>query len=102
MRLLAPGAGHLRARVAARVLGTVPLDERPGEAFKVVTLSSMRVSAASWDIAVHSGRRSLTAPQQGWIGHRAPTARTLGLRGGTSAWKVGTTTAASTMASFVT
>jgi hypothetical protein len=93
VRLLAPGDGHLRARVAARVLGTVRVDERPGEAFKVVTLSSMRVSATSWDAtAVHIGGRSLRIPQQGWIGHPAATARTLGLRGGTSAWKVGAPT----------
>jgi hypothetical protein len=88
VRLVAPGAAGLTALVAARLTGSAPLDDRPGEAFKAVTLSSMRVSATAWDAsAADVGGRLLTIPRRGWIGDPSATATTLGLRGGTSAWK---------------
>jgi hypothetical protein len=85
---VSPTGACLTARVAARVTGSARLNDRPGEAFKAVTLSSMRVSATAWDAsAADVDGRLLTIPRRGWIGDPSATATTLGLRGGTSAWK---------------
>lgn len=88
LRLAPPGAAGLTARVAARVTGSASVDDRPGEAFKIVTLSSMRVSPTAWDAsAAEVGGRPVAIPSRGWIGHPPAIATTLGLRGGTSAWE---------------
>jgi hypothetical protein len=88
VRLLAPGVGRVTARVAARVTGAARLDDRPGEAFKAVTFSSMRVSDTAWDAsAAEIGGRAVAIPVRGWIGQPEAAATMLGLRGGTSAWK---------------
>jgi hypothetical protein len=95
LRLLAPTTASLTARVAAHVTGHVPLDDRPGEAFKIVTLSSMRVSSTHWDAsAADVDGRLLVIPARGWIGHPPAIASALGLRGGTSAWKLNAPTIA--------
>ena len=44
-----PGDGRIAAEVSGRSEGKVALDARPGEAFKVVMLSSMRVSPKEFD-----------------------------------------------------
>jgi hypothetical protein len=89
VRLLPPGRAGVTARVAARVTGAPRLDDRPGEAFKAVSLASMRVSATAWDAsAAEIDGRRLAIPAHGWIGRPTAATRTLGLRGGTSAWKV--------------
>jgi hypothetical protein len=49
IRLAPPAGDSLSATVSATVEGTVVLDQRPGEAFKPVMLSSMHVSPGVWD-----------------------------------------------------
>ncbi|HLK56604.1 MAG TPA: hypothetical protein VKU00_08570, partial [Chthonomonadaceae bacterium] len=44
-----PGTSAITATVAARVTGSITLDNRPGEAFKPVFLSSMHDSDTVWD-----------------------------------------------------
>lgn len=57
---LSPPAGYgLTARVrTTSVTGNVALDNRPGEAFKTVMLSSMRVSSTQWDARAGMYRRA--------------------------------------------
>jgi hypothetical protein len=88
VRLSPPASQTLSATVNVGVSGTVPLDIRPGEAFKPLMLSSMRISPTLWDTAsafVEGAMYSL--PVEGWIVQPAVTGRSFGLLGGTSAWK---------------
>lgn len=91
--------GELRAAVRV-CLGAdgarVPLDPRPGEGAKLVTLSSMRVSRRRWDAQeAHAGKRRLTIPaarghagsRGGWLAWPPMPASTFALLGGSSAWK---------------
>jgi hypothetical protein len=88
VRLVAPSRRRLVARVTTRVQGEVSLDARPDEAFKVVMLSSMRVSPHLWDSSsAYAGRGRWSLPTRGWIVQPPVTARVFGLRGGTSEWK---------------
>lgn len=94
VRLEPPTPGGLIAHVEGEARGDTRLDERPREAFKPVMLSSMRISPTLWDAecALVGGRRE-AIPPSGWVGaHPLPAASTLGLRGGTSAWKANATT----------
>ncbi|MDW8289472.1 MAG: hypothetical protein RMM06_02010 [Armatimonadota bacterium] len=70
------------------VTGNIPLDNRPGEAFKPVMLSSMRVSATRWDsrLAYVEGRL-YHLPSSGWVVYPAANGSRFGLIGGTSSWK---------------
>jgi hypothetical protein len=85
-----PDNGRIKALVAANLTGAVPLDPRPGEAFKPVFLSSMHDSATSWDAsdAFASGGQ-IALPDSGWIVPATPptTTTVFGLTGGTSEWK---------------
>ena len=88
-------------RAAVRVcLGAdgarVPLDPRPGEGAKLVTLSSMRVSRRRWDAQeAQAGGRRLTIPaargragaRGGWLAWPPVPASAFALLGGSSAWK---------------
>jgi hypothetical protein len=89
--VLSPPSGNtLEARVATTVEGTLSLDDRPGESFKPVVLSSMHISSAVWDAQMaFAACQTLPIPETGWIGQPEPAilARTLGLLGGTSDWK---------------
>lgn len=94
VRLAPPAAGRLTAAVQVRLRGPVaapPLDARPGEAAKLATLSSMRVSGARWDArAALAGARRLALPagrRGGWIAWPPAPAPGFGLLGGSSAWK---------------
>jgi len=75
------------AQISATTTGTVALDNRPGEAFKPIFLSSMHDSATSWDsVNPFVG----TYPSAtGWILQPSQNvlASTWGLTGGTSQWK---------------
>lgn len=89
-----PEPGLVRARVAGRARGSVRLDRRPGEAFKPVMLSSMRVAPDAWDASwALAGDHLHAIPGAGWIAPPpAPVCRNLGLLGGTSRWKRNATT----------
>jgi hypothetical protein len=82
------------ARVRVRLQGhgaAAPPDARPGEAAKLATLSSMRVSGARWDArAALVGPRRLALPPArpgGRVVWPPAPAAAFGLLGGTSAWK---------------
>jgi hypothetical protein len=89
VRLEKPGPDRLRATVTATASGSVVIDNRPGEAFKPLTLSSMQVSPTLWDTrrAVVNGNAHLF-PEEGWVLHPAQEAQAFELVGGTSDWKV--------------
>ena len=89
-----PEPGLVRARVRGRARGAVRLDRRPGEAFKPVMLSSMRVAPDLWDASwALAGERRHAIPECGWIAPRpAPVCDTLGLLGGSCKWKTNATT----------
>jgi len=93
VRLLPPRSNELLAYVSASVSGSVPIDNRPGEAFKPVMLSSMRVSSTLWDAqSAYAECSTYTIPTSGWIIYPATSGRLLGLQGGTSAWQPNTPT----------
>lgn len=88
VRLLPPRPNELLAFVSASVSGSVPIDNRPGEAFKPVMLSSMHVSNTLWDAqSAYAECSSYAIPSSGWIIYPATSGRLFGLLGGTSAWK---------------
>ncbi|GBC92481.1 hypothetical protein HRbin15_00951 [bacterium HR15] len=88
VRLLPPRPNELVAYVSASVNGSVPIDNRPGEAFKPVMLSSMHVSSTLWDAqSAYAECSSYAIPSSGWIVYPATSGRLFGLLGGTSAWK---------------
>lgn len=88
VRLFPPGSNELRAQVSANLTGSVALDNRPGEAFKPVMLSSMRISSQLWDTQLaYVDCRSYAIPPSGWVIHPPTTGKMFGLLGGTSAWK---------------
>lgn len=85
-----PAEGRIVAYVRARVAGDLALDDRPGERFKPVMLSSMHASPALWDAhSAHVGRRRIAIPREGWIvpPRELATASAFGLIGGTCRWK---------------
>jgi predicted extracellular nuclease len=85
-----PESDRLVAHVSAETSGSVTLDNRPGEAFKPLFLSSMHISDTQWDAGeAFADGASLPIPTQGWLIPPTPplTASTFGLLGGTSAWK---------------
>ncbi len=88
VRISPPESDKIRAEVSVTTQGTVTLDERPGEAFKPVMLSSMHVSADQWDcLSAYIDGQSYSIPQQGWIIWPSVTGNVFGLAGGTSEWK---------------
>jgi len=77
------------AHVSTKVTGSVKLDNRPGEAFKPVMLSSMNDSSTVWDSrAAFIGTRVYRFPSSGWIIQPPVTTQDFGLQGGTSSYKV--------------
>jgi hypothetical protein len=89
IRLKPPAANSIQARVAiTKVTGEVNLDDRPGERFKPVMLSSMRVSDTQWDAkSAYVGTQSYPLPAGGWVIDPPVQGTRFGLVGGTSAWK---------------
>ncbi len=78
----------ISADVEALVEGSVPLDDRPGEAFKPVMLSSMRISPTQWDTQTACvAEQSYAIPDDGWVIWPHVVGETFGLIGGTSEWK---------------
>lgn len=86
-----PSLGHIIARVHGQSRGEMPLDQRPGEAFRLVTLSSMRVADHLWDACIaYADDKHFEIDRNGWFLPTEPVlqAREFGLVGGTSKWKV--------------
>lgn len=85
-----PLVSSVSVRVAAEASGTLSLDDRPGEAFKPVFLSSMHISDLNWDTCgVFVGDCRFNFPGSGYIVAPDPPvlASTFGLYGGNSQWK---------------
>jgi hypothetical protein len=83
-----PVKNAINAQIAVEIKGGVMLDVRPGEAFKLVMLSSMHVSSTQWDTRLVSVKNeTFPLPENGWIIHPPIVAQSFGLQGGMSAWK---------------
>ncbi len=90
VRLSPPAGGHLSAQVSARATGEAHLDPREGEAFRLVTLSSMRIDDRRWDArSAYADSRTFALDKPGWVvdARSGLLARQYGLVGGTSDWK---------------
>ena len=88
IKIMSPGSDSVFAFVYMQTSGTVTLDDRDGEAFKPVMLSSMHISSELWDTQyAYTDSQSYSLPAEGWI-HSAESGRFFGLKGGTSSWKV--------------
>ena len=88
LRLLPPEQGSISAEVAVNVTGNVVLDERLGEAFKLVMLSSMHISSDKWDTQAASvNSQAFPLPESSWIVEIPTMGNKFGLTGGTSVWK---------------
>jgi hypothetical protein len=87
---LPPTDTTITATVVTSVQGSIPLDNRPGEAFKPVMLSSMYISSTQWDThRAYADSQSFPIPLSGWIiaPQASVMANTFRLEGGTSTWK---------------
>jgi hypothetical protein len=83
-----PDVTSITALVSVSVDGNVNLDHRPGEAFKLVTLSSMHISPYIWDCCcAFADSSTFYIPLDGWIIQPPVVGRVFGLEGGTSFWK---------------
>ena len=85
-----PSDQAMVVKVEARTSGTLHLDDRPGEAFKPVFLSSMHISDLDWDCrSVFISDETICFPRSGFFVTPSPVryATTFGLNGGTSRWK---------------
>lgn len=86
--LTPPMNNTFSAQISTVVSGSVKLDNRPGEAFKPVMLSSMHISSTQWDSQTAFIRaHTYSYPGSGWIIQPPVVANDFGLQGGTSAWK---------------
>lgn len=88
--ILPPTGDTITAYITTTVIGSVPLDNRPGEAFKPVMLSSMHISPTVWDTqAAFADSQVFSIPASDWLIPPQPPiiAGVFGLRGGTSSWK---------------
>ena len=88
VRLSPPDESSITAQVSTLTEGAVELDGRPGEAFKPIVLSSMRISPNEWDTqAAYAGCRTLAIPDSDWIVSPPMQSNVFGLIGGASEWK---------------
>jgi hypothetical protein len=93
VRFSPPRGRTFSATVDCMITGPLSLANRPGEAFKPVFLSSMRVSSSQWDSQkAYVDGRLYALPQEGWIINPPLLGRVLGLQGGTSKWKTNSPT----------
>lgn len=84
-----PTQNLLSATIIINVDGNLELDNRPGEAFKPVMLSSMHISTNMWDTQLaYVASQSFEIPEEGWIIQPPAQGRIFGLKGGTSDWKL--------------
>lgn len=83
-----PAANLISGSVTFRLDGCVRLDQRPGEAFKPVVLSSMHISANQWDASsTQVGSRTFEISSDGWLIEPSISSRFFGFRAGSSQWK---------------
>lgn len=88
VNLSPPAHNAMTTHITTKVTGTAKLDNRPGEAFKPIMLSSMHISSTQWDAQVaFVGTQTYTFPDSGWIIQPPIVAKDFGLQGGTSSWK---------------
>ena len=84
-----PTQNLLSATISINVDGNLELDNRPGEAFKLMMLSSMHISTNMWDTQLaYVASQSFEIPEEGWIIQPPAQGRIFGLKGGTSDWKL--------------
>lgn len=99
IRLSPPVSNAIHAHVSMSAAGDVTLDNRPGEAFKPVMLSSMHISARKWDAqSAVIDAQSLAILDGGWMMTPTVYGQTFGLTGGTSIWKTNAPTVEITFA----
>ncbi|MCG3157902.1 MAG: hypothetical protein DKINENOH_04538 [bacterium] len=88
LRLRPPQTDSISAQVNLRTSGSLNLDNRPGEAFKPVMLSSMHLSEQVWDAAAaFVDAREIPLPEANWIVEPPVNGKAFGLKGGGSLWK---------------
>ena len=88
IQIIPPGKNWVKVKVSMDVSGKTPIDRRPGEAFKLVMLSSMHISADNWDAqSVFVGSKTYSIPKTRWIFKKPRQGSVFGLTGGASAWK---------------
>ena len=86
--LFPPDTDSFSATVSINVDGSMLLDNRPGESFKPVFLSSMHISENKWDTqSAFVGTQSLQIFQEGWFITPSIKGTTFGLKEGNSEWK---------------
>ncbi|MCX6170189.1 MAG: serine/threonine-protein kinase [Ignavibacteriales bacterium] len=69
LRITPPSGNSISASVALNLTGNVVLDNKPGEAFKPVMLSSMHISSDKWDAqTAYVDLQSYQIPQSDWMG----------------------------------
>jgi hypothetical protein len=85
VRLAPPANNIFTATVKVTTSGSVVLDNRPGEAFKPVMLSSMNINSDYWDTQyAYVGDVQYNIPSSGWIINTTTTGSAFGLKGGSS------------------
>jgi hypothetical protein len=83
-----PANNQLTATASVTVTGSQSLDNRPGEAYKPVFLSSMHDSSSVWDSTdAYNGVNWTALPVSGLIFNATTTGSRLTMDGGTSTWK---------------
>lgn len=88
VQIMPPDNGFVSAKVSMNVNGNTTIDQRPGEAFKLVMLSSMHISDDKWDTqSVFVGSKTSSIPKTRWILKKPRIGNIFGLTGGTSSWK---------------
>jgi hypothetical protein len=88
IHLSAPMSDELSCGVAVTVEGEAKLDQRRGEAFKPLMLSSMHIAEDLWDVAsIEVDAQRLEIPDCGWIVNPSVIGQRIVLAGGTSRWK---------------
>ncbi len=88
IRIIPPSQNSLSATISVNIDGNVELDDRPGEAFKPVMLSSMHISANMWDTRLaYIDSQSFEIPEEGWVVQPPAEGKVFGLEGGTSDWE---------------
>lgn len=89
VRFEPPGEDRFEARVTVSTTGSVPLADRPEEAFQPVHTATMRISDTQWDSqAIRVNDAGHPIPLDGWvIGPPGILSDAFTLVGGTSDWK---------------
>ena len=83
-----PADNSISAQITVSLSGDINLDDRPGEAFKLVTFSSMHISSNTWDCCyAYADSSHFSIPTEGWIIQPPVSGNIFGLEGGTSSWK---------------